>query len=204
MKLHEGREIMWIFYVIGIVIVVGFVLLFINASKKDKAEEAQKKTSEVIHSTGTLSVDPTTGAQSITAQVAIPTLELKPSSTPRLTLGLGALMLMVGPLFPWVSMYNAFIGSQTLTGIEGDGIFQLILGAILFLVAIFYKGKAGKTYSIPAGIIAITAIVLSFILFFNMRTAVADAEILNARLGPGLYIGIIGSFIAAIGSFVKA
>lgn len=124
-------------------------------------------------------------------------------TSPRNLVFTAGLLLLIGAFMPWVTITSAFFGlSQSLTGIEGDGMFSAGAGIILLLISFSAKPTPGKNYSIPGIIVS----VLAFLLLFGKPGALknsSDADGVLVSIGFGLYLSILGSILGVIGSFIK-
>jgi hypothetical protein len=62
------------------------------------------------------------------------------------------------------------------------------------------------SYSLLVGVVGIIAVIISFIDISNLRSLVAGADFadLIIQTGEGLYLCVLGSFMAAVGGFITA
>ena len=118
---------------------------------------------------------------------------------------IGAFGLVIGALLPWVSMSSPLLSvSMEFKGYEGDGILSGGIGVIVLLIALLYKGKPGKMYSWPLSLIAILAGIIVINVFGNMQEAISEVTTdINASLGPGIYLSLLGALLAVVGGFIK-
>ncbi|MFV2063734.1 MAG: hypothetical protein ACC726_09505, partial [Chloroflexota bacterium] len=117
----------------------------------------------------------------------------RPVFIPAVAVGIGGILVVVGSLLPWVRM-----GVATAGGMEGDGVFTMIIGVGLILI-----GVAGMTDRARASSLSVLAILASLV---GLAIAVIDiADIgggsgLGTRVGEGLYAIAIGSVVALAGA----
>lgn len=117
---------------------------------------------------------------------------------------IGAIVILVGSIMPWGKVSTVF-GTTTFNGTDGDGVITIVLGGILLLIALAHKGTPGKLYSVAGVVLALIALYVSGATMFRMGGAAAeiDSNYASASVGSGVFVTIIGSIIAAIGSSKK-
>jgi len=117
---------------------------------------------------------------------------------------IGAIVILVGSIMPWGRVTTVF-GTMTINGTEGDGVITIVLGGILLLVALAHKGTPGKLYSVAGVVLALIALYVSGATMLRMGGAAAgiDSEYASAGVGSGVFVTIVGSILAAIGSSKK-
>lgn len=115
---------------------------------------------------------------------------------------LGSAGLILGSLLPWASVTSPFIGTVSVTGIQGDGVFTLIGGALFLILGLTKKPAPGKVFSIVGGLIGIAL----FVLAFSKVGLFGDVEVGEAygSIGSGLWITILGAALSTIGGFMKS
>ena len=101
-----------------------------------------------------------------------------------------AALVIIGAFLPWAS-----IGFISANGIEGDGIFTLLLGGIAALVYFGLKNKPKV-----AGIIIAVAGILSIIISVIAFTSIGDTQL--ASVGGGLILTLIGSIGLVVSGFM--
>lgn len=114
---------------------------------------------------------------------------------------IGGALMAIGSFMPWVSARTG-LGSVTVTGTDGDGVFSLALGAIVALIALVHLDRlisVGMRLAIGAG--GLVGIVIAWIDIqaVNERIERIDSDLVAASVGAGLYILAIGSAIAVLG-----
>jgi hypothetical protein len=119
---------------------------------------------------------------------------------------LGGIFIIIGSFLPWAKVVSGPFGVVTFNGMDGDGIILAIAGAIILLLALTKKTRLGMSYSLLVGVVGIIAVIISFIDISNLRSLVAGADFadLIIQTGEGLYLCVLGSFMAAVGGFITA
>ena len=117
----------------------------------------------------------------------------------------GALVLILGSRLPWISvpvLYGvegpAFEAIEI--GWEDNGFTTAGIGLILILVAIFWKGRIGKRYSIPGTILASLAGLVVIGCFYSILEIDPAAGFLAAT-NVGIYVTLAGALLAFVGAF---
>ncbi len=119
---------------------------------------------------------------------------------------IGAAAVVLGSFLPWASV-SIFVGSINVSGTDGDGVLTLFIGAVLAFVA-FRAMKPGITRG--ATIFAIVACLILFGIalydFIDIQRVASDLssfsdDVASASVGYGLWIVLIGSAVATVGSF---
>lgn len=110
--------------------------------------------------------------------------------------------MTIGSFMPWVSMRSG-LGSIDMAGTEGDGVFTLVLGVLAAILALVHldrpapKGVRGLI--VLAGFIGLAVFFVDYSGLAE-RIADADADVLRASVGAGMYIMGLGSLAAAFGA----
>ena len=94
-------------------------------------------------------------------------------------------MMALGSFLPW-----AQAGIFSLAGTSGDGVFTLIGGVIVVVLALVKKG--GRVRAVVMMLISILGGFIAFNVYNNLD---ADSR------GMGLYVAGLGALIGAVGSF---
>ena len=128
------------------------------------------------------------------------------SRAQRITL-VGALILIIAAFMPWMKPVVLFgdvaIGHEGIAiGWEGDGTLTGGVGVILLLVALFYKGKPGKIYSLTVMTFGLLGCWVIFSDFRRIAEIDPAAGILAAT-DIGLYLTLAGGLAAVIGGLQK-
>jgi hypothetical protein len=115
-------------------------------------------------------------------------------------LGLGSAGLVaLGSLLPWATVDTDTFGTHTEYGIEGDGLFTLIGGA---LFAVFFLLHHAPWQRVVATLIALGLLLVAVVEYSDVQNHVekanAEAEAVSATLtasvGVGLWMVLVGSF----------
>ncbi len=130
--------------------------------------------------------------------VALPKLH-----TNRLLVLLGGLTLILGARLPWISapvLYGdvGYSLESIEIGWEGSGYVTGGIGLILLLIGIFWKGRPGKRYSLPAAILAVLPILVVIGSFSRILKMDPDAGFFAAT-DVGLYVTFLGGLLALVG-----
>src|SRR5512147_2589081 len=127
--------------------------------------------------------------------------------TNRLLVLIGGLILILGSRLPWMSVPVLFgVEGPTFEAIEigweDNGFITAGIGLILLLVAIFWRGRIGKRYSIPGTILAALAVLVIIGCFYRILDIDPSAGFLAAT-DVGIYVTLIGALLALVGAFYR-
>lgn len=114
----------------------------------------------------------------------------------------GAGITAVAAFLPWVTAEH--IGSTAeMTGIQGDGVFTLLLALVVGIVV--WVGR-GKRWSVPSRVtvfvlgLAIASLAAYYISGPGAVTDAAEDSYFAIRVGNGLYLTLIGGGLTAVGA----
>lgn len=134
------------------------------------------------------------------------------SSAPSRTAGFLAIgagvQVVIGSLGPWVSVQAAFLGSMSVSGMDGDGKITIVCGVIAltplaFLVSSPDRRWMGVVAALVLGLCALIGIIDWQDV--NDRTATVDDDTpVFARVGWGLQLVTLGGAAGAIMALVQA
>jgi len=119
---------------------------------------------------------------------------------------LSGLLLVAGAFLPWATLSNSLGASYTITGIEADGIFTIVIGAVIVLVSyllIIRKAK-GKKSGIGLFVVGLVALVIGAIDTMGVNQVIEEKKSVMAQsgiaahVGIGLYLTLIGGILALI------
>ena len=122
---------------------------------------------------------------------------MQPRVTGLVTGALGAVLLVIGALLPWITVLD-----QSHNGLDlEDGQFTVGLGVaalvILLLVTIF--GRTGKWMALIGGFLVLAmSVVNTFAAVIDMDLGAADM-LLGASVAYGLYVVLIGGIFMGLG-----
>jgi hypothetical protein len=127
--------------------------------------------------------------------------------TNRLLVLIGGLILFLGSRLPWMSVPVLFgvegpAFEAIEIGWEGDGFITGGFGLILLLLAIFWKGRIGKRYSIPGAILAALGVFVVMADFYRILEIDPDAGFFAAT-DVGIYVTLIGALLALVGALYR-
>jgi hypothetical protein len=112
-------------------------------------------------------------------------------------LGLGgAGLVALGSLLPWATVDTVTFGTRTKYGIEGDGVFTLIGGAVF---AVFFLLHHALWQRVVATLIALGLLWVAVVDFSGVHNNAEKAEAeavsagLTASVGVGLWMVLVGS-----------
>lgn len=130
--------------------------------------------------------------------------ETRRMKTNRIFILIGGLVLILGSRLPWVSfpvLYGldgpAYEALEI--GWEGGGFFTGGLGLVLLLIGIFWKGRKGKIYSIPAMILAGLALLYIFGSLYRVIEMHPEEGFFRAT-DIGLYLTLFGGLLGLVGA----
>ncbi|MBI5953758.1 MAG: hypothetical protein HY865_19050, partial [Chloroflexi bacterium] len=124
--------------------------------------------------------------------------------TQKLLVLIGGLILILGSRLPWMSVPVLF-GLQEPAyeaieiGWEDNGFFTGGIGLILFLGAIFWRGRVKADYSIPAAILAVYALLIVIGCFLSILEMDPPAGFFAAT-DIGIYVTLVGSLLSLVGT----
>lgn len=123
--------------------------------------------------------------------------------TAAIVTALGGALMVIGSFMPWITARTGF-GSLDVAGTTGDGVFTLILGALIGLGAVVSLDRPASGLA-RGGII--TAGMIGFLLglfeWSNVNQRIADitTDVVAASVGPGIYLLLIGAATVVAGGF---
>jgi phosphoglycerol transferase MdoB-like AlkP superfamily enzyme len=127
--------------------------------------------------------------------------------TNRMLVLTGALIAILGSRLPWISV-PVLYGMQGPAyesieiGWEDNGFVTGGINLILLLVAIFWKGRSGKRYSVPGAILASLAIAVVLGCFLSILE-IDPAEGFVAATDTGIYVTLFGAVLALAGALYR-
>ncbi len=127
--------------------------------------------------------------------------------TNRLLVLIGGLILILGSRLPWMSVPVLFgVEGPTFEAIEigweDNGFITAGIGIILLLVAMFWRGRIGRRYSIPGTILAFLAVLVVIGCFYRIIEIDPGAGILAAT-DVGIFVTLIGALVAFVGALYR-
>ena len=127
--------------------------------------------------------------------------------TNRLLVLIGGLILILGSRLPWMSVPVLFgVEGPTFEAIEigweDNGFITAGIGLILLLVAMFWRGRIGKRYSIPGTILAALAVLVVIGCFYRILEIDPGAGFFAAT-DVGIYVTLIGALLALVGTWYR-
>lgn len=126
--------------------------------------------------------------------------------TNRLLVLAGGLILVIGSRLPWISVPVLFgVQGPAVEGIEigweDNGFVTGGIGLILLLVGMFWRGRTGKIYSLPAAILSAVAIIVVFGCFMRALQINPPAGFFAAT-DTGIYATLAGALLAFVGALL--
>lgn len=109
----------------------------------------------------------------------------------------GGVMLVVGALLPWATITSG-LGSVSLAGTDGDGIFLLGLGAIIAAASLGYL-NGNRTARAGASLLGIIAIWLMVNEVGHVARVVdeANSDYTRGSIGIGVWVCLLGALLSA-------
>lgn len=113
----------------------------------------------------------------------------------------GGAMMVIGSFMPWLSARTG-LGSISVAGTDGDGVFTLLLGGAAALIALVHLDRpiAGflRGGIVLAGAIGVVVAVVDYTAA-SERISGIDSAAVAASVGAGLYIVGLGAVATALG-----
>ena len=127
--------------------------------------------------------------------------------TNRLLVLIGGLILILGSRLPWMSVPVLFgvegpAFEAIEIGWEDNGFITAGIGLILLFVAMFWRGRIGRRYSIPGTILAAFAVLVVIGCFYRILEIDPGAGFLAAT-DIGIYVTLIGALLAFVGALYR-
>ena len=127
--------------------------------------------------------------------------------TNRLLVLIGGLILILGSRLPWMSVPVIFgvegpAFEAIEIGWEDNGFVTAGIGLILLLVALFWRGRIGKRYSIPGAILAALAVFVVIGCFYRILEIDPGAGFFAAT-DVGIYVTLVGALLALAGALYR-
>ena len=123
----------------------------------------------------------------------------------RLFTFVGALMMVIGVMLPWVTVSSVFGTAPVVVGYATDGLFAGAIGWLILTNSLASKELAGRAYSgasvflaLVAGGITLSVLVRLFMALMDFGS-VSISE-LSGSIGVGLWIMLLGTYIVLIGA----
>jgi hypothetical protein len=114
----------------------------------------------------------------------------------------GGALMAIGSVLPWLTARTG-LGTVSVLGTEGDGVFTLIGGALIALLGLVRLERRPS----PAGRFAIVALGLGGLAIgvlditaTNERLAALNPELVAGSIGAGLYVLLLGSVVSIFGA----
>jgi hypothetical protein len=114
----------------------------------------------------------------------------------------GALLLLLGALLPWLSYH-----SITVAGIRGNGILTLSIGiGVIGLAACLFVARRSRTVATTLAIAmttaAATAFVISGLNVIDVGRQMSGGSLSDMSTGIGLWITLVASIVCGLGGLV--
>jgi hypothetical protein len=119
----------------------------------------------------------------------------------RVLVFIGAGLLIFGSFLPWVKASIGLLSVEK-NGIDGDGVFTLVLGAAAVLLFGLVRNSAGRVLTLVA---ALLAAAVAFYDVIDVQQAADDLAsrsssfTINASVGIGLWLAAMGSVVLLAG-----
>lgn len=127
-------------------------------------------------------------------------------NTSALALVLGALLIGGGSFLPWVTVNSIIsIGRSGIDG-GGDGVFTLVIGAVLLLLAIARINSVGlgllaRSVALVGGLAAIAIGVYDGANLANRLTELSS-NFVSGSVGAGIFVVVIGGGVALVAALI--
>ena len=101
--------------------------------------------------------------------------------------GFGGLLIAVGSFLPWITATAAFVGSVSVSGLDGggDGIITLIVGiaVIVFAVVVLVGNQTGTAWDIPIALGGLIAGGVAIVNLAEVNDRVTEANVTFGEFG---------------------
>jgi hypothetical protein len=106
----------------------------------------------------------------------------------RLGVIVGGILVAVAAFMPWAS-----VGAFGVTGLQGDGVFAVVIGAILAVLGAAIL-NAGPSAAERIGILVLSAAAFGLYAFewYNLSQRLEPGSIITLSVGTGIYVGALG------------
>ncbi len=111
----------------------------------------------------------------------------------------GALAIVGGLFLPWATLTAPIVGTLSVYGSQGDGIFAAGAGALAIVAGILtLNGKVGTAPKVLAGIGTAVVALIVLIDFPSVTETVSDTAL--AQVGTGMYALIVAAGLLVVGT----
>lgn len=108
-------------------------------------------------------------------------------------------LVVIGAFLTWATV-SGFGQSESATGLDEDGTITLIIGIATIGAALFLKGRNRMIAVLIGGALVTLIAVIDVV---DVMTAADDFEGLEASVGIGLWLTLLGGIGILAGAFVK-
>jgi hypothetical protein len=120
---------------------------------------------------------------------------------------LGSGLAAIGSILPWVIVVAPFVGSVSVTGVQGDGLFTLILGVLGVVLGVVRLVRPGipapvQRASLPLGLIIAIIGIVDLARFASTAGRLAGVPFATVSIGPGIPVLLVGAAVAMVGGIV--
>jgi len=125
------------------------------------------------------------------------------SSRSTLIVLVGALLALIGSFLPWATVSVEGFGSESASGMDGDGVITLIVALAAAAIAVFMKGRGRMIGIIVAAGIIILVSIIDIADVNRAAGEIGDIPGVDTSVGFGLWLVLVGGVVALVGAFVK-
>jgi hypothetical protein len=115
-----------------------------------------------------------------------------------LLVGVGSFLLCLGAFLPWVSVPRS---ADTLGLQVAAGPVVLAVGALIGLALMLARGGTPGAWSMVILVLSVVELALIFQAMINLDDTYL--EYVNASIGAGLYVAMVGGFVTASGGLLE-
>jgi hypothetical protein len=107
----------------------------------------------------------------------------------------GGVATIVGSVLPWVTI-DSLMGSQTVSGLDGDGVLTLVCGIATLGVCVLRGGE--RIDRIALGILGVLTVLIGYNTFSQLSDYGSIAA--DASASPGLYVTMLAGAVIVSGA----
>ncbi len=116
----------------------------------------------------------------------------------------GGVALIFSLFLPWATHTNSTLGlNESINGYATDGVFGGLCGLIIILIALAYKGRPEKIYSLIVAFFALLAFYITFRTITSVGQVIRGSEDVISSVQIGAYVSILGALVSFVSGIMK-